>query len=426
MKTKGQNTVAFILAIVIIAGLLYVSAFGVGEFFGGVFTEGTIRQGLDLAGGTRIVYAAEEGANPGESELDSVENVLRTRLDSLGYTEGTVTRSGNDQFVVEIPGESNTDDAVKQLGSTAKLEFRNADGDVVLEGGDIVKAEYAYGDPTNAGTSSYYISLKLSDSAVDKFSEATGKAATAGADKNYIAIYLDETEISKPSVSEKLTTSDVVITGNYTKDEAKNQAALISSGKLAFALDVEQTEIVTATLGSSALTRALWAGLIGIILVMLFMIIIYRLPGLMAALALALYMALTGLALNIFKVNLSLAGIAGVVLAIGMAVDANVVIFERIKDEIRKGKTVGSSIKAGFHNATSAVLDSNITTIIASIVLYIFGTGSVKGFAVTLLIGVILSFVSAVFVTRFFINRLVGMGITKSVLYGVKEEAENK
>lgn len=426
MKTKGQNTVAFILAIVIIAGLLYVSAFGVGEFFGGVFTEGTIRQGLDLAGGTRIVYAAEEGANPGESELDSVENVLRTRLDSLGYTEGTVTRSGNDQFVVEIPGESNTDDAVKQLGSTAKLEFRNADGDVVLEGGDIVKAEYAYGDPTNAGTSSYYISLKLSDSAVDKFAEATGKAATAGANKNYIAIYLDETEISKPSVSEKLTTSDVVITGNYTKDEAKNQAALISSGKLAFALEVEQTEIVTATLGSSALTRALWAGLIGIILVMLFMIIIYRLPGLMAALALALYMALTGLALNIFKVNLSLAGIAGVVLAIGMAVDANVVIFERIKDEIKKGKTVGSSIKAGFHNATSAVLDSNITTIIASIVLYIFGTGSVKGFAVTLLIGVILSFVSAVFVTRFFINRLVGMGITKSVLYGVKEEAENK
>ena len=426
MKTKGQNTVDFILAIVIIAGLLYVSAFGVGDYFGGVFTEGTIRQGLDLAGGTRIVYAAEEGANPGDSELDSVENVLRTRLDALGYTEGTVTRAGNNQFVVEIPGESNTDEAVESLGSTAKLEFRNADGEVVLEGGDIVKAEYAYGDPTNAGTSSYYISLKLSDEAVDKFSEATGKAAAAGTDKNYIAIYLDETEISKPSVSEKLTTSDVVITGNYTKDEAKNQAALISSGKLAFALDVEQTEIVTATLGSNALSRSLWAGLIGIILVMLFMIIFYRLPGLMASLALMLYMALTGLALNIFKVNLSLAGIAGVVLAIGMAVDANVVIFERIKDEIKKGKTVGSSIKAGFHNATSAVFDSNITTIIASIVLYIFGTGSVKGFAVTLLIGVILSFVSAVFVTRFFIDRLVGMGATKPVLYGVKEEAENK
>lgn len=426
MKTKGQNTVAFILAIVIILGLLYVSAFGVNNLFGGVFTEGTIRQGLDLAGGTRIVYAAEEGSNPTEDQLASVENVLRTRLDSLGYTEGTVTRHGDDQFIVEIPGESNTDEAVKSLGSTAQLEFRNADGDVVLEGGDIVSAESAYGDPTNAGVSQYYISLKLSDEAVDKFAEATGKAASAGSDKNYIAIYLDETEISKPTVSEKLTTSDVVITGRYTKDEANDMAALISSGKLAFSLTVEQTEVVTATLGGNALTRSLWAGLIGIILIMLFMIIIYRLPGLMAAISLILYMALTGFALNLFKVNLSLAGIAGVVLAIGMAVDANVVIFERIKEEIRKGKTVSSSIKAGFHNATSAVFDSNITTIIASVVLYIFGTGSVKGFAVTLLIGVILSFVSAIFVTRFFINRLVGMGVTKSVLYGVKEEAQNK
>lgn len=421
MKTKGQNAVAFVLAIVIILGLLYVSAFGINNLFGGVFTEGTIRQGLDLAGGTRIVYEAEKGANPTEDQLASVENVLRTRLDALGYTEGTVTRSGSDRFVVEIPGESNTDDAVAKLGSTAQLEFRNADGDVVLEGNDIVKAEEAYGDPTNSGVAQYYISLKLSEDAVDKFSEATGKAAAAGSDKNYIAIYLDETEISKPSVSEKLTTSDVVITGRYTKDEARDMAALISSGKLAFSLDVAQTEVVTATLGGNALSRSLTAGLIGIILVMLFIIVIYRLPGLMAALALTLYMALTGLAINLFNVNLSLAGIAGVVLAIGMAVDANVVIFERIKEEIRKGKTVGSSVKAGFHNATSAVLDSNITTIIAAVVLYLFGTGSVKGFAITLLIGVILSFISAIFVTKFFINRLVGMGVTKSVLYGVKE-----
>jgi len=212
-----------------------------------------------------------------------------------------------------------------------------------------------------------------------------------------------------------------MITGSFDEETAKYYAGVINAGALPFALEVEQTNAVTATLGQDALEKCLWAGLIGIILVMIFMVVIYRLPGVAAVLALSAYIILTGFAIRIFNVNLSLAGIAGIILAIGMAVDANVVIFERIKDELRAGRSTVGAVQAGFRNAMAAIFDSNITTLIAAVVLLYFGTGGVRGFAMTLLIGVVLSFISAIFITKFFINRLVRLGITGSGLYGVKE-----
>ena len=424
MKTKGQNIVAFVLAIIIILCVLYVAAFGVGDFKG-CFDEDGVTKGLDIAGGTSIIYSPADGYEPTDEEINSAIARLRVRLDNLSYSEAQVysTSSSNiaNQIVVEIPGISVEQDAIDQMGATAELTFEDYENTVVMVGSDIKSASAQYGDPTGTGYDSWYVSLELNADAVDKFSEATEKIAGYTSGNKTLAIKLDGNTVTSPTVSEKLTTDSVVITGSFDKETAEYYAGVINAGALPFALNVESSSVITATLGQGALEKCLWAGLIGIILVMLFMAIFYRLPGLMADLALCAYIGFTGLAILLFKVNLSLAGIAGIVLAIGMAVDANVVIFERIKDELRKGKSASSAVKAGFHNALSAVLDSNITTVIASVVLYYFGTGSVKGFALTLLIGVILSFLSAVFLSQFFMGRLVRMGATSPALYGVKE-----
>jgi len=424
MKTKGQNIVAFVLAIVIIAFVVYVAAFGLGDF-DGCFDEGGVTKGLDIAGGTSIIYSPSDNYDPTSDELNSAIARLRVRLDNLGYSEANVysTSSSNikNQIVVEIPGVSVEQDAIDQMGATAELTFEDYENNVMLTGSDIKKAEAAYGDPTNSGYDSWYVSLTLNSDSVNKFAEATEKISKYASGNNILAIKLDKTTVQSPSVSEKLTTENVVITGQFTKEDAEYYAGVINAGALPFGLNVESSSVIAATLGFDALEKCLWAGLIGILLVMLFMVILYRIPGLMAALALCAYMGLTGLAILVFHVNLSLAGIAGIVLAVGMAVDANVVIFERIKDEIRKGKTVAGAVKGGFHNALAAIIDSNVTTLIAAVVLYYYGTGSVKGFALTLLIGVILSFLTSVFVTKFFLERIVRMGANKPNMYGVKE-----
>ncbi len=428
MKTKGQNLTALILAIVIIAAVVYTAAFGAGDFKG-CFDKDSVTMGLDIAGGTSIIYSPSDGYQPSDDEVNSAIARLRVRLDNLNYSEAQVYSSSSTniatQIVVDIPGVSVGQDAIDQMGATAELTFEDYNDEVVMNGSDIKSAASAYGDPTNVGYDAYYVSLTLNSDAVDKFSEATKKIAAYATGNNVLAIKLDGVTVTSPTVSQQLTTEDVVITGNFDRETAEYYAGVINAGALPFALEVESSSVITAALGADALSRCLWAGLIGIILVMLFMAVYYRLPGLMADLSLCAYMGLTGLAILLFKVNLSLAGIAGIVLAIGMAVDANVVIFERIKDEIRKGKSTSSALRAGFHNAMAAVLDSNITTLIAAVVLYYFGTGSVKGFALTLLIGVILSFLSAIFITQFFMNRLVRLGVTAPALYGVKVKGGN-
>lgn len=422
MKTRSQNVIAFVLAIVLIACVAVVAAFGFGDFKG-CFDEDGVTMGLDIAGGTSIIYSPADGYEPTDEEIDAAIARLRVRLDNLNYSEAQVysTSSSNiaTQIVVDIPGVSVGQEAIDQMGATAELTFEDYEDNVVLTGSDIASATAAYGDATGAGYSSWYVSLKLNSDAVTKFADATEKIA--GYSDNSLAIKLDGVEVTAPEVSERLNTEDVVITGQFTEEQADYYAGVINAGALPFGLNVESNETITATLGQGALEKCLWAGLIGVILVMLFMLVYYRLPGLAAVLALCAYIALTGIAILVFKVNLSLAGIAGIVLAIGMAVDANVVIFERIRDELRKGKSTASAVKSGFKNAMAAVLDSNITTLIAAVVLYYFGTGSVRGFAMTLLIGVILSFLSAIFITKFFLDRLVKLGVTNPALYGVKE-----
>ena len=393
-----------------------------------------VRLGLDLKGGSVITFEAqtENGATPDRKDMETAQLVLRKRLNDQMYNEATVQLVGDNRIRVEIPEIRNPEDAVALLGKTAVLEFRDADGNPVgITGNDIKEAESLYGQTTENGPQHYYVSLTLKPESVAKFAEATKAAANrAGEGKNFIGIYMDDIEQSSPMVgaeyaAEGINSADVMITlgdgselGADPAEAAKNLASIINSGRLPFALKDVELRSVGPTLGEKALESSILAALIGLILVMIFMAVIYRLPGLVADIALVFYTALVVIILAVMKINLSLPGIAGIILSIGMAVDANVVIFERIKDELRSGKTIKASIDAGFKRALTAVLDSNITTLIAAVVLGVFGTGSIQGFAWTLGIGVVVSLFTAVVVTRFLLKQLVGMNIKSLKAYG--------
>ncbi len=418
MKKQSTNVLAFILAVLVIAGLVCVAIFGVGDI-PGVFDEGGVTQGLDLVGGSYIVYEADV-ENPSAEDMATVRAMLRQRLDSLGYTEATLAASGDNRIAIEIPAITDPEEAVQKLGSTAILMFIDVDGNIWLEGSDIEKAEAMYGDSDGNGIQEYFVSLKIKSESVSKFAAATKSVSERTDGNNILLIALDEEIISYPYVDEELNTSDVVISGAFTSDDAMWLAELISAGKLPFALKEVQLESVGPTLGEKALKTSLIAGAIGLALVMIFMIAFYRLPGIVATLALIAYSAIMGIILVLGNnfINLSLPGIAGIILSIGMAVDANVVIFERIKEELRLGRSVGAAFTGGFKRAYAAVIDSNVTTLIAAAVLWYFGTGTVKGFAITLFIGVLLSLISAVLITRFLLARLVGMKIVNKKYYG--------
>lgn len=420
MNLNQKSILKLAALIIIIAALVLVAIYGLGEKLPGVFAEGAINKGLDLVGGSYIVYEANvEGTPEGLSDnMNAVKSMMRARLDTLGYTEGTVTLSGDKRVIIEIPEITDPEEAVQKLGSTAVLKFTDYQGNVIMEGSDVEKAVAAYGDAVGKGYPTYYISLTLKSDSVSKFADATAKIAGYGTGSNYISITLDGSIISTASVSERLNTKDVVITGSFTQEEAQWLADVISAGQLPFDLKEIQLDSVGPTLGEKALSSSLIAGGIGILLVMLFMILIYRLPGVVASIALVAYTAVTGIILVLFRINLSLPGIAGIILSIGMAVDANVVIFERIKEELRNGKSTAAATKSGFKRAFTAVFDSNITTLIASGVLWYFGTGTVQGFAITLFIGVLLSMLSAIVVTRIFLNALIGLNIRNPKLYG--------
>lgn len=419
MKKQSTNVIAFIVALLVIAALVFVSVCGVGKM-PGVFDEGGVSKGLDLVGGSSIVYEADVEGTPTAAEMATVKSMMRNRLDSLGYTEATVALSGDNRIAIEIPSITNPEEAVQKLGTTAVLMFCDADGTVWLQGSDIEYATAAYGQTDQLGTQSYYVSLRIKSDSVSKFADATAAVSSRTDGNNVLYIILDNEIISAPGVSERISSQDVMISGNFTSSEATWLADLISAGQLPFALKEVQLESVGPTLGEKALTTSLIAGAIGLALVMLFMIIFYRLPGVVASIALIAYTAIYGIILVLGKsfINLSLPGIAGIILSIGMAVDANVVIFERIKEELKLGRSVGAAFTGGFKRAYAAVIDSNITTLIAAAVLWYFGTGTVKGFAITLFIGVVLSLVSAVLITRFLLARLVGMKIVNKKFYG--------
>ena len=394
-------------------------------------TDNGIRLGLDLVGGSRIVYEAEipDGYNQANlaDDMNSVQKVIRQRLTDKGFTEATVTLTGDNRVTVEIPQITNPEEAVQTLGTTAQLTFVDADGKEWLTGSDIKKATYGYGRPTgNEVTDVHYVQVQFTSEGQKKFAEATGNIAARTDGTNIMAIVMDNQVISSPSVSSQIDSDSCVISGSFTRDSASELADLINAGQIPFSLKQVELRSVGPQLGADAMRTSLIAGAIGIVLVMLFMLIVYRIPGLVASIALCFYMVLEALIFNLVRVNLSLPGIAGIILSIGMAVDANVIIFERVKEELKNGKTVKSAIDSGFKRAFTAILDSNITTLIACAVLFFLGTGTIVGFATTLGIGVIVSMFTALTVTHFLLNRMVDFRIRNPKAYGLRDREAGK
>ena len=435
---KAKNVISFLLVMVLILAIAYISAFDVK--IGNIEVPSTfdkekgIKQGLDLVGGSIIVFEPDvkDLSKVTSDEMGAAESIIRARLDAAGYSEATISRQGDTGIRVEIPNIDDPQEAVKMIGATAKLEFLDADKNVIMDGSKkyVSGAVSKYGQLSEGGSNEYYVQLSFSKEGQKVFKEATEKAVAATSEnKNYISIALDGEVQMSPSVKEVIDSDSCVITGGYTAEAAESVANLISSGQLPFSLKDAELRSVGPTLGSKALSTSLKAALIGVILVMIFMLLVYRLPGLVADISLIAYISLVtlimaGFFVTKFRVTLTLPGIAGVILSIGMAVDANVVIFERIKDELRAGKSVGAAVNAGFNRAVTAVIDSNVTTIIAAVVLYIFGTGTVKNFAVTLFIGIVISMLTAVTLTKFLLKQIVGFGIKNPVLYGIAKRRD--
>lgn len=433
---KNKSIVTFCLLIIVAILLNLVAFFGLpGTFsdkFGGMFDAETgMRQGIDLAGGSVITFEAQ-AENPTQEQMEAVRAVYETRLNGAGYTESRISVNEGGKVTIEIPnggapakeGEksngttaADTDEAVELLSQVAKLTFRDADNNVVLNGEDVKSAKSIYGQPSENSAQQYYVQVNFSSDGTKKFAEATGKAAAETEGRNIIQICMDENVVSAPSVAQRIDSDSCVITGNFTAEAASTLANQINSGNLPFEMKKITQETVGAELGQDALPKSLLAAGIGILLIMLFMIIRYRLPGVVACISLLIYVGLICLAIGVFRVNLSLSGIAGIVLSIGMAVDADCIIFERVKEELAIGKSIRASVESGFSKALSAIVDSNITTIITCVVLYMSGIGTVTGFATTLGIGVILSMFTAIVITKILMRDLVNMGVTNKNLF---------
>jgi len=372
--------------------------------------------GLDLRGGMYVEYSgkAPEGTTASfDSLIEGTMAIIQSRLSDKGFNEANVQRIGSDGIRVEIP-DVQDDTVLDLIGAAAKLEFKDPSGETFMTGDMVQNASYYYAD------GDHQIAFTLTDEGSKVFADMT--AANVG---RTLSIYLDDELLIAPTVQTAITNGSGVINGLGSAERATTIAAKIQSGALPLELTQQKVDKVSATLGQDAVTSSVKAALIGIALIMLLMIIRYRLNGVIASWALTIYIILLFMLVAVFRIQLTLPGLAGVVLGIGMAVDANVIIFERFNEEIRKGRSVKASVRAGFKNAMSAVLDANVTTLIAAVVLLIFGTGSIQGFAKTLLLGVVVSMFSAIIVTRFLMNRFVNAGATGVSLYTrVKEEKE--
>ena len=334
-----------------------------------------------------------------------------------GYsTEASVYQVGDDRITVEIPGVSDANAILEDLGNPGSLEFQLPDGTVYMTGDQVADAQA--GTTTDSyGNKQYVVQLKLTDDGAKLFADAT--TDNVG---NYLPIVYDGETISYPQVKEAITGGTAQISGMKTYEDAETQATQIRIGSLSLKLQELESSVVGAQLGSQAISSSLKAAAIGLVIVMIFMIVMYQIPGLAAAIALAIYTCLVIATLYLFEITLTLPGIAGIILSIGMAVDANVIIFARIREEIATGKTVNSSMKIGFKKAMSAILDGNITTIIAALVLIALGSGTVKGFAYTLMIGIVLSMFTALVVTRWILYSFYAIGIRDEKFYGRAKE----
>ncbi|WP_352400594.1 protein translocase subunit SecD [Anaerotignum sp.] len=410
MKTKGR--LMLLLMLVVALGLSALTYYGLGR--DKQFSVNDIKQGLDLSGGVDIVYEADK-ENVTAEEMAAAISLLQGRLDWNGWTEAEAAKEGTNRIRVQIPGVDDAEEAIQEIGQTAQLAFVDEAGNVLLTGSMIKNATKQVGATSKNGPSIPYVSLEFNEEGKEKFAQATeeniGKT---------IRIVMDDEVISAPVVQTKITDGNAMISGQFTGESAENLAALIRAGSLPFNLNVIQMKNVGARLGADALSTGVLAGLVGIALVLVYMVCTYRMLGLAADWALIIYIALDLIVLSLFNVTLTLPGIAGIILSIGMAVDANVVIFERIKEELILGKTLRSAVKTGFSRALPAIIDGNVTTLIAAIVLFFLGSGTVKGFATTLMIGIIISMFTALVVTRVIVNSLIKAGFHNPKNYGFR------
>ena len=403
---KGRSATLFILAVIIIISLAFAGFKGV-EIGGWEFKsfDKAITKGLDLQGGVSVLMEITDenlSSEDLEKNLEKTKQLLDLRVNKLGVAETTVTAEGDRRIRIDIPGQFDSKEIVDSLQKTGNLTFKDSEGNEVLNGKDVEEASVM----TDNTTGKPVVTLKLNEEGKQKFAEATEKNLN-----KTISIYMDEDLISSPVVESVISGGEAIITGSKTVDEAKNLAGLINSGALPVTLKVASIESVGAQLGAEAMPNAMKAGAVGILLIFLFMIFNYRMLGVIASITLTLYTMLVLIVFVEANVTLTLPGIAGFLLTIGMAVDANVLIFERIKEEMAKGVSAKSAVKAGFHNALSSIVDSNVTTVIAALVLYFMGTGPVKGFAVTLMIGIALSMFTAIFITRKLTEWAINMGM---------------
>ena len=379
----------------------------------GYTTANDIKLGLDLAGGVSITYQAVGDVT--DEQMNDTVYKLRKRVDSYNSTEADVYREGSDRINIDIPGVSDANAVLETLGKPGSLRFTDMEGNTILTGDQVSSANVMVSE--NNGSRDYVVSLTFNEEGTKAFADAT--SAMVG---QQIAIIYDNEVVSAPTVREAITQGQCTIDGMAGYDEAENLAATIRIGALSVELMELRSNVVGAKLGQEAITTSLQAGAVGFGIVALFMIIVYLVPGLAASLALSLYVGLMVLLLEVFEVTLTLPGVAGIILSIGMAVDANVIIFTRIKEEIGVGKTVESAVKTGFAKALSAIVDGNVTTLLAALVLFWRGSGTVKGFATTLALGIVLSMFTALFVTRFILRALFRLGLQNPKLYGVKKE----
>ncbi len=431
MKKAKRNAAFYLLLFLLIAaGAVYAVIYGIGKERTGRAQD--IPLGLDLQGGVSVTYQIEE-KDASDADIATTIDKLQRRVDNYS-PDGEVYKSGSNRITVEIPLDTSKYDPnaiLDSLGRPGKLEFidatnmtlkqSGADYEAALTGSDVENAEARSYTDNATGQSEYIVSLQFNEDGAKKFGDIT--SANIG---NIVYIVYDDQIVSAPRVNSAITGGSAQIEGAFTYEEADELGSTIKIGALPLTLTELSSQVVGAKLGSDALRTSLIAGAIGLAFIFVIMMIVFRFPGFIASLALCCYTLMELFFLNTLHITLTLPGIAGIILSIGMAVDANVIIFTRIKEEIAAGKTVKSAVKDGFDKALSAIIDGNITTIIAGIVLLLMGTGTVKGFARTLILGIVLSMISALFITKFLLNVFVNLGITNKKLYGAAKEVKEK
>lgn len=414
---KVKNTLVFCMILILITAIGFVMFNGITigryEF---VPVKDAIKYGLDLTGGVYVVLEAKDTPEDPltDEKIDRAIATIRERIDGLGVSEPVIAKEGQNRIRVSLPNITNQDEALELIGKTAQLQFIDPNGNVVLTGENVEESNAVYQKNSSTSLQQAVVTLKFDKEGTEKFAAATEEFLG-----QIIEIKLDDEVISSPKVNSVIDGGEAYIEGMADLEEAGDIATLIRAGALPVELEAVETEGTGATLGQGSLEKSIMAALIGILLIFLFMLLYYRVPGFIANIALIIYMLIMFLIITGLGVTLTLPGIAGIILSVGMAVDANVIIFERIKEELKLGKSLLAGIDSGFSRAFSTIFDSNLTTIIAGGVLFALGSGSVRGFAVTLIIGILVSMFSSLVITRYLLKLFVKTNmVNNKKLYG--------